>query len=91
MSHLVDQERAERELQPQGLTGTWSAIVAEPATDMDTKIHVVIPGFSDGLQVGPCRWQARDATSLPARGDRCLVTFDDHHEPWVPIWWPFDS
>lgn len=25
---------------------------------------------------------------LPARGDSCLVCFDDNGDPWVAVWWP---
>jgi hypothetical protein len=25
---------------------------------------------------------------LPARGDRCLVGFDDQQVPWILAWWP---
>ncbi len=28
------------------------------------------------------------AVALPARGDLCLVIFDDQGECWVPCWWP---
>jgi hypothetical protein len=25
---------------------------------------------------------------LPARGDACLVGFDDQQVPWILVWWP---
>lgn len=26
---------------------------------------------------------------LPARGNRCLVVFDENEQPWILVWWPF--
>lgn len=34
------------------------------------------------------RWQARDASTLPQRGDECLVVFSDFGAPVVVAWWP---
>jgi len=70
--------------------GSWYGVIAKPAADMNDFVYVVIPAFSRTMRFGPCRWQSRDATSLPARGDDCLVIFDNNKIPWVAAWWPFD-
>lgn len=72
------------------LSGTaWYATIATNAIDLSSSVDVTIPAFDKNLRFGPCRWQSRDATSLPARGDECLVIFDDRKQPWVVAWWPF--
>lgn len=37
---------------------------------------------------GPLKWQSRDAASLPAVGDACVVLELDTGEFWVIAWWP---
>lgn len=75
---------------PASLSGTaWYAIVATNATDLSDSLEVVIPAFDKNLRFGPCRWQSRDAVSLPARGDEALVVFDERKQPWIIAWWPF--
>lgn len=68
----------------------FQGAVAVGATDMGQRIYITVPAISDH-RLGPCRWQARDDTSHPARGDICLVEFDDQGEPWVVAWWPFTT
>lgn len=73
-----------------GLRGIWAGTIASDPADLDERVMVTLTEVGDGqLQLGPCRWQARDATSLPARGDWCLVAFDQNEEPTVVTWWPF--
>lgn len=67
----------------------WYAIVATNATDLSDSLEVTIPAFDRNLRFGPCRWQSRDAVTLPARGDEALVIFDDRKQPWIIAWWPF--
>lgn len=80
-----------RDLIPETAEGrmVWFGIVAAAAVDLSTLIPVIIPDFDENLQWGPCRWQARDAISLPAKGDECLVAIDNQHNPWIIAWWPF--
>lgn len=73
----------------ESIVGNWYAVVAKTVTDLSESVYVVIPDFDPDLQFGPCRWQSRDATSLPARGDEALVVFDNKRRPWVIAWWPF--
>lgn len=83
---------ADSKTRPESLAGsTFSAVIADAPGDFDEKVYVTIPAFDPQLQWGPCRWQSRDATSLPGRGDACLVVFDENQEPWIPLWWPFNS
>lgn len=74
-------------------TTAWRGVVSVGATDMSTKITVVVPALSNGLPISGCRWQSRDSSSKPAPGDLVLVVYDDRGEPWVTAWWPegFDS
>lgn len=69
--------------------GTVAAIIADDVTSFDQRVGVIIPSISRDFRFGPCRWQARDETSLPSRGDDCFVAFDDRGHPWVLAWWPF--
>lgn len=67
----------------------WYGKVARSATDLSDLIPVILPEFDPTLEWGPCRWQSRDLTSLPAKGDECLVIFDNHRNPWIVSWWPY--
>ena len=69
----------------------WYATIAKDATDLSDLLPVVIPEYDPALEWGPCRWQARDAVSLPNKGDRCLVIFDNRNQPWITAWWPFTA
>ena len=64
-------------------------IIADDVQDMADKCFVIIPTFSATKKFGPCKWQARDSTSHPSRGNTCIVVLDDKKEPWVVAWWPF--
>jgi hypothetical protein len=67
----------------------WYATITRSATDISDLVPVVIPEFDAQLEWGPCRWQSRDATSLPRKGDSALVIFDNRRNPWIAAWWPF--
>lgn len=69
----------------------FSGRVAVGASDMGDRIMVIVPAIDETQRIGPCRWQARDETSHPARGDACLVAFDEQSDPWVIAWWPFST
>lgn len=75
--------------EPQEGRNVWFAVFAEDATDLADPVTVIIPDFDPHLQWGPVLWQSRDSVSLPAKGDRCLVIFDNRRGPWVVAWWPF--
>jgi hypothetical protein len=66
----------------------WHAVVARDVTAMDELMDVIIPGFDNTLVWVGCRWQPRDATTLPQRGDDALLIFDNNRDKWVPCWWP---
>jgi hypothetical protein len=83
---LIRQERPEH--RPTIVRGR---IANTPATP-DAQLFVTIGSF-DGhrQQWGPCRWSPRpggDLEGLPARGDDCLVLFDEHEEPWILVTCP---
>lgn len=75
---------------PVGINGHFGLVSRAPA-DFAHSLFVTLPDFGSDqdLEWGPCRWQSRDATTLPAKGDQCLVLFDNNKEPWVVAWWPF--
>lgn len=73
------------------LEGSYSGRIATAPADLDERVFVIVPAFSDDYRFGPCRWQARDTISLPAVGDWCLVVFDENQEPSVPLWWPYTT
>lgn len=75
------------------LTGRlWRGEFAATAANVSARLPVLIPGIDGARQHGPARWapvvDAAGLAVLPARGDDCLVGFDDEHEPWVIGWWP---
>lgn len=47
-----------------------------------TDLYVVVPEYDPQLRFGPCEWIG---PASPARGDLCLVLFDDEREPWVIV------
>lgn len=74
---------------PEAFTGSWTGTIAQTVTDMDEPAYVIVPAFADDLRLGPYRWQSRDSTSKPQKGDACLVTFDNDGVGWITAWWPF--
>lgn len=83
-------DELDSELQPPRPTvgAVYRGTIATAAADMADKVYVLIPGLNPTIRFGPCGWQSRDSTSHPARGDGCLIVFDDHETAWVPMWWP---
>jgi hypothetical protein len=71
------------------LKDAWKGIINSNPPDFATRVTVIIPGLDPGLELGPCLWMPRDAVSLPAKGDECLVIFDNEREPWVVAWGNF--
>jgi hypothetical protein len=67
----------------------WYGTVAETVTALDDDLLVILPDFDPRHLWGPCKWQSRDAVSLPSKGDECVVAFDNRNNPWVLAWWPY--
>jgi hypothetical protein len=67
----------------------WEGIIANQPTDLSKLVTVTIPGIDDSIRWTKLRWQSRNSTDVPQRGDKCLVIFDDNDRPWVVAWWPF--
>ena len=63
--------------------------IAEDAGSLADPVEVILPDFDSDMRWGPCLWQSRDPISLPLRGDKCLVVFDNRMNPWILAWWPF--
>lgn len=86
LSVLVDVGPRDETGQP--LPPNIDAVVLKAPTSETDPMHVSIPSFDDNShRFGPCPWGPVRAT-LPAVGDRCLVTFSNLHTPWVTCWWP---
>lgn len=73
----------------ENMNRVWRGTVAKNAADLNELLEVTIPDLDPTLRITGCRWQSRDTVSLPARGDACLVIFDNNKEAWVVTWWPF--
>lgn len=84
MSHMFEDQK-----QTPGLNFIWRGKIASNPPDFSTRVQVTIPDLDPTLKIGPARWQTRDPVGLPVKGDDCLVMFDNDHEPWVVMWWPF--
>ena len=74
---------------PEEQAPLWFGTFAKDVMDFTDLAPIIIPDFDTHLQWGPARWQTRDATTLPQKGDLCLVVFDNRRQPWVIAWWPF--
>lgn len=74
---------------PKPQQGNWYGTFAAAVTDIANMAYVILPDYDENIIWGPCRWQSRDEISLPAKGDECLVEFDNRNQPWVVAWWPF--
>ena len=67
----------------------WQGVIATTPTSFSQRVDVIIPAFDDTLRWQNCRWQARNSSDLPAKGNSCLAAIDDNDEVWVIAWWPF--
>lgn len=67
----------------------WYGEVASDPLDLSDRISVIVPDFDPTFVWENCFWQSRDETSLPARGDRCVVILDNRNQAWVLGWWPY--
>lgn len=64
------------------------AVKGEVAAYSAGDLFVVVPDYDPHVRFGPCEWIG---PKNPARGDRCLVVFDDEREPWVIVPGTFTS
>jgi hypothetical protein len=78
-----------RRQQPNSDIVHWFGTVHSAPADLSDRMSVVVPDFDPGFVWTECRWMPRDAVSLPAKGDACVVVFDNRIQPWVLAWWPF--
>lgn len=69
----------------------WFGFIAEDVADFADKCFITIADFDPDKQIGPCFWQPRNGTSLPKRGDGCVVSIDNRQQFWVLAWWPNDE
>lgn len=56
-------------------------------------VYVRIPAIDGGeTQWGPVRWSPRPSDSgplFPSKNDEALVQYDDAHNMWMYLWWPY--
>lgn len=64
--------------------GALEATVANPPTDADGFLRVIVD--SQPGRVRSCPWMPRDVD--PAPGDAALVLESDGGNVWVVCWWP---
>ncbi len=64
----------------------WRGVIDGDPTSVDEQVHVKIAG-ADNKQHrhGPCPF-VPIGSNLPARGDRCVVVFDEDGDPTI-VWW----
>jgi hypothetical protein len=43
-------------------------------------LYIVVPEYDPQIRFGPCPFTA---PATPARGDECLIVFDDERQPWA--------
>jgi hypothetical protein len=65
----------------------WYGTFSDDVEDFIDKAWVLITDFSQN-KVGPCYWQSRDSSTLPRRGDLCVVTLNNRGNWWILAWWP---
>ncbi len=90
MSHSDDARRTQT---PRNWGIPFHGKFASDADAVGDLLPVIIPTFGDSensdITWGPCSWAPEwgDST-LPRKGDPCLVMFDDQRRPWVMRWIP---
>lgn len=68
----------------------YAATVNTTPTDHEDDVYVVIPAIDSTLRHGPVKgWPTRGIPN-PAKGDECLIVFDEAGEPWFVAWRPAD-
>lgn len=71
-----------RDFQVKQRTVVMHGLVANDISEPSDELFVTIDAFDGGRQQwGPCPWSP--ASSLPVRGQSCLVFFDEQEAPWV--------
>jgi hypothetical protein len=74
---------------PPAKRNQWFGVFSENVVAFTDLARVILPDYDTTLVWGGCRWQSRDDTSLPQKGDECIVMFDNRNQIWVIAWWPF--
>jgi len=62
-----------------------AVVLAAPASTAH-KVKVQAEGDTSGLYLGEASWPKPAGKELPAKGDICLVAFDNRNVPWVIGW-----
>jgi hypothetical protein len=65
----------------------WFGQFFEAPASLADLATIIVPDYDTTIHWSNCRWQARGST-LPAKGDECIVVFDNRNQPWVVAWWP---
>ena len=70
-----------------GIEGVWSGTIATSAINGFATVMVIVPSLGGNqTRFGPCRWVIK-GIDLSARGDACLVVWDEKQKPFVIAWW----
>ncbi len=100
MSSLFEEIQRDRAARDQSLDGLFAGTIAETAalvTAFDPtlqfgpcmwmpRLEPYVINVAQGAESTDDFTVAR--LVLPARGNRCLVGFDDLQVPWILVWWP---
>lgn len=69
----------------------WFGFFSKDVASTDDLASIIVPDFDPTLAWHNVSWQANGATSLPQKGDPCLVAFDNRNQPWIVTWTPGGS
>lgn len=73
---------------PPSPLGVYRGVFTKTLADDTSTAEVIIPAIDTVTTFDGARWQPRGAADYPAKGDDCLVAFDEESVPWVVCWWP---
>jgi hypothetical protein len=72
------------------LDGCFAGEFAAPLpTTLADPAFAIVYFLSDQHKIGPMPWSPRKQDTVsPAVGDKCLVAYDEHENPYIIAWWP---
>ena len=69
-----------------GIEGMFAGKIASKPANVNAPVMVTIPAWDDHIKIGPCAWVTK-GSSLPKRGQNCMVIFDNNQQAVVTAWW----
>lgn len=65
----------------------WYGEVTEPPKDASSTCGVrIVHGAMSGYAAGQASWPKPAGKTLPSKGDKCLVVYDEGRQPWIVAW-----